>query len=204
MYRYQPSGKTVASVRQLKDGTYLEIMRDGKQRVGHSFKNLEEWYATLPENVRVNKSVVNKPPRPPIAEDLVDIPYLLAIKAKYQLRAHRPRPQMSISDKISYLTDWLKGNEERANPWPDAKQREQLATLSLVDPEVAKQKIYFLPREAALLYVFGPNELIPIGYDEKANLIVFEGKASTMFTELGLPERPSLWIIKGRKVFRAH
>lgn len=203
MYRYTKDGHTIASVRSLKDGTYVEIMREGKHVVGKIYTTLEEWYATLPESIKVNRTIVNKPPRPPLPEDLVDIPYLLSIKAKYQLRAQRPRPQMTISDKITYLTDWLKRNEERSTPWPDTKQREQLASLSTIDSEVAPHKAYMLRRDSTLLYVLGPNELIPMGYDEKDNLIVFEGKGGTTFAELGLPPRPSLWLIEGRKVFRA-
>jgi len=231
MYRYyvNPTGPTVASVAKLKDGTFLEIVRDSEyQKEKRVFKEYTEWLATLPNggfvlDTRVKSPFAEPKPEPaplePVDESLKDIPYLMALKQKYGIRT-KPNPHKKSNPfnlQLAKLKDDLEKNTElltntkdplhQFSKYQDLKLRNELADMEARlanNPEVATKTVYNQPvRKHAIALVQVNTRYVPLAYHSSDHVLIFNGKSGTTFEEVGLPARPELWMQKGQRIFKA-
>jgi len=233
MFRYyvNPNGPTVASVAKLKDGTFLEIVRDSEyQKEKRVFKEYTEWLATLPMggfvlDTRVKspfkESKAPEPPEPPapVDESLKDVPYLMALKQKYGIRT-KPNPHKKgnlFNLQLAKLKDDLEKNTEllgnkkdplhQFSKYQDLKLRNEIADMEARlanNPEVATKTVYNQPvRKHAIALVQVGTRYAPLAYHSSDHVLIFNGKSGKTFEEVGLPPRPELWMQKGQRIFKA-
>jgi hypothetical protein len=231
MFRYyvNPDGPTVASVAKLKDGTFLEIVRDSEyQKEKRVFKEYNEWLATLPMggfvlDTRIKSPFTESMPKPaplePVDESLKDIPYLMALKQKYGIRT-KPNPHKKgnlFNLQLAKLKDDLEKNTEllgnkkdplhQFSKYQDLKLRAELADMEARlanNPEVATKTVYNQPvRKHAIALVLKDTRYAPLAYHSSDHVLIFNGKSGKTFEEVGLPPRPELWMQKGQRIFKA-
>jgi len=230
MFRYyvNPSGPTVASVAALKDGSFLEIVRDCEyQKEKRVFKDYNEWLATLPAGGFVLDTPIKspfkepkapEPPPVPVDESLKDLPYLLALKQKYGIRTKpNPHKKDTLAKQLEALKSELEKNTELLGNkkdllrsftrYQDGKLRAAVADLEAriaENPAAATKPVYTQTlRKHAIALVQKDTRYVSLAYHSNDHVILFEGKSGTTFEEVGLPPRPELWMQKGQRIFKA-
>jgi len=230
MFRYyvNPDGPTVASVAKLKDGTFLEIVRDSEyQKEKRVFKEYNEWLETLPTggfvlDTRVKSPFTESKPKPaplePVDENLKDIPYLMALKQKYGIRTKpNPHKKDTLAKQLATLKSELEKNTEllgnKKDPlrsftkYQDEKLRAEVAAMEAriaQNPALAMRPVYTqIVRKHAIALVLKDTRYAPLAYHSSDHVLIFDGKTGTTFEEVGLPPRPELWMQKGQRIFKA-
>jgi hypothetical protein len=230
MFRYyiNPTGPTVASVAKLKDGSFLEIVRDCEyQKEKRIFKEYDEWLATLPVGGFILDTPIKspfkepkapEPPPVPVDENLKDLPYLLALKQKYGIRTKpNPHKKNTLAKELETLKVELEKNTEllgnKKDPlrsftkYQDGKLRAEVAALEAriaENPAAATKPVYTqIVRKHAIALVQKETRYVPLAYHSNDHVIIFNGKTGTTFEEVGLPARPELWMQKGQRIFKA-
>ena len=230
MFRYyiNPTGPTVASVAKLKDGSFLEIVRDCEyQKEKRIFKEYDEWLATLPVGGFILDTPIKspfkepkapEPPPVPVDENLKDLPYLLALKQKYGIRTKpNPHKKNTLAKELETLKVELEKNTEllgnKKDPlrsftkYQDGKLRAEVAALEAriaENPAAATKPVYTqIVRKHAIALVQKETRYVPLAYHSNDHVIIFDGKTGTTFEEVGLPPRPELWMQKGQRIFKA-
>ena len=230
MFRYyiNPTGPTVASVAKLKDGSFLEIVRDCEyQKEKRIFKEYDEWLATLPVGGFILDTPIKspfkepkapEPPPVPVDENLKDLPYLLALKQKYGIRTKpNPHKKNTLAKELETLKVELEKNTEllgnKKDPlrsftrYQDGKLRAEVAALEAriaENPAAATKPVYTqIVRKHAIALVQKETRYVPLAYHSNDHVLIFEGKTGTTFEEVGLPPRPELWMQKGQRIFKA-
>ena len=230
MFRYfvNPNGPTVASVAKLKDGTFLEIVRDSEyQKEKRVFKEYKDWLATLPIGALILDTYLRSPFKPakpaplppaPVDESLKDVPYLLALKQKYGIRTKpNPHKKNTLVKELENLKVDLEKNTEllgnKKDPlrsftrYQDGKLRAEVAALEAriaENPAAATKPVYTqIFRKNAIALVQKDTRYVPLAYHSNDHVLIFEGKTGTTFEEVGLPPRPELWMQKGQRIFKA-
>ena len=230
MFRYyiNPTGPTVASVAKLKDGSFLEIVRDCEyQKEKRIFKEYDEWLATLPVGGFILDTPIKspfkepkapEPPPVPVDENLQDLPYLLALKQKYGIRTKpNPHKKNTLAKELETLKVELEKNTEllgnKKDPlrsftkYQDGKLRAEVAALEAriaENPAAATKPVYTqIVRKHAIALVQKETRYVPLAYHSNDHVIIFNGKTGTTFEEVGLPARPELWMQKGQRIFKA-
>ena len=230
MFRYfvNPNGPTVASVAKLKDGTFLEIVRDSEyQKEKRVFKEYKEWLATLPMGGLILDTYIKSPFKPaqpaplpiePVDESLKDIPYLMALKQKYGIRTKpNPHKKETLAKQLASLKSELEKNTEllgnKKDPlrsftkYQDGKLRAEVAALEAriaENPAAATKSVYTqIVRKHAIALVQKETRYVPLAYHSNDHVIIFNGKTGTTFEEVDLPARPELWMQKGQRIFKA-
>jgi len=230
MFRYyvNANGPTVASVAKLKDGTFLEIVRDSEyQKEKRIFKKYNEWLASLPTggfilDTRIKSPFTESKPKPEpletVDESLKDIPYLMALKQRYSIRTKpNPNKKDTFAKQLAKLKEDLEKNTElltntkdplhNFTKYQDEKLRAELADMEArltTNPELATKPVYtrVLKKNAIALVQVG-TRYVPLAYHSSDHVLIFEGKTGTTFEEVGLPARPELWVQKGQRIFKA-
>ena len=224
-YRDTDGTTTIASIAPLEDGTFLELVRDFQyQKEKRIFQTKQEWLDTLPLGAVISDMVgsmrLQKPALvvEPVDENLKDIPYLLALKQRYGIR---PKPNPMKKDSLNKQLDLLKSDfikntvmlQDKKNPYrgytklQDGLIREAIEKLEAkiaANPLIADNPTYtpvFMKNATA--FVQNEDRLLPLAYHTSDHVLIFEGKSGTTFQELGLPERPELWMQKGSRRFKA-
>jgi hypothetical protein len=230
MFRYyiNPTGPTVASVAKLKDGSFLEIVRDCEyQKEKRIFKEYDEWLATLPVGGFILDTPIKspfkepkapEPPPVPVDENLKDLPYLLALKQKYGIRTKpNPHKKNTLAKELETLKVELEKNTEllgnKKDPlrsftkYQDGKLRAEVAALEAriaENPAAATKSVYTqIVRKHAIALVQKETRYVPLAYHSNDHVIIFNGKTGTTFEEVDLPARPELWMQKGQRIFKA-
>ena len=230
MFRYyiNPTGPTVASVAKLKDGSFLEIVRECEyQKEKRVFKDYNEWLATLPAGGFVLDTPIKspfkepkapEPPPAPVDESLKDLPYLLALKQKYGIRTKpNPHKKDTLAKQLATLKVELEKNTEllgnKKDPlrsftkYQDGKLRAEVAALEAriaQNPASATKPVYTqILRKHAIALVQKDTRYVSLAYHSSDHVILFDGKTGTTFEEVGLPPRPELWMQKGQRIFKA-
>ena len=224
-YRDTDGTTTIASIAPLNDGTFLELVRDYQyQREKRIFQTKQEWLDTLPlgsiisdmvGSMRIQKPVVVVEP---VDETLTDVPYLLALKQRYGIK---PKPNPKKMDSLNKQLDLLKSDfikntamlQDKKNPYrgytklQDGRIREAIEKLEAqiaANPAIADNPTYVpLFMKNATAFVQKEGHLLPLAYHTSDHVMIFEGKTGTTFQELGLPDRPELWMQKGSRRFKA-
>jgi len=224
-YRDTDGTTTIASIAPLEDGTFLELVRDFQyQREKRIFQTKQEWLDTLPLGAVISDMVgsmrLQKPAvvMGPVDKNLKDIPYLLALKQRYGIR---PKPNPKKMDSLNKQLDLMKSDfaknsamlQDKKNPYrgyaklQDGLVKEAIEKLKAkiaANPAIADNPTYVpLFMKNATAFVLKESRMIPLAYHTSDQVMIFEGKSGTTFQELGLPDRPELWMQKGQRRFKA-
>jgi hypothetical protein len=227
VFRYRDTDgiTTIASIAPLEDGTFLELVRDYQyQREKRIFQTKQEWLDTLPLGAIISDMVgsmrLQKPAVvvKPVDENLKDIPYLLALRERYGIK---PKPNPKKMDSLNKQLDLMKSDftknttmlQDKKNPYrgytelQDGRIREAIEMLEAkitINPAIADNPTYMpLFMKNATAFVQKEGHLLPLAYHTTDQVMIFEGKSGTTFQELGLPDRPELWMQKGSRRFKA-
>ena len=224
-YRDIDGTTTIASIAQLNDGTFLELVRDFQyQREKRIFQTKQEWLDTLPLGAVISDMVGSMRIRNPVVivkpvdENLKDVPYLLALKQRYGIKPMpNPKKMDSLNKQLDLMTsDFAKNTamlQDKKNPYrgytnlQDGRIREAIEKLEAqieVNPAIADNPSYVpLFMKNATAFVLKEGRMLPLAYHTSDHVLIFEGKSGTTFQEVGLPERPELWMQKGQRRFKA-
>lgn len=218
-------GKVFSSIVPMKNGHWLEIKRDYEfQSRKQEFKTREEWLRAR-NNRYYNHEVVENEREPyrtkfqkwedsPISSDYKDADYLVQVMIKYNIRVMSPVEKVNLNYKrrvtekvIQYLKSCIASGEGNLEDYKTRLERNE-TELSVVlkslaeNPAEDKEEYEVLQGEEIVAYVHTPENLEPIGYNSLEQIMVFKGIGGQTFAEIGLPERPNLWIAKSNRMIR--
>lgn len=218
-------GKVFSSIVPMKNGHWLEIKKDYEfQRTRLIFKSREEWLRVR-NNQYYNHEVVENEREPyrtkfqkwedsPISPDYKDADYLVQVMIKYGIQVMPPVEKANLNYKrrvtekvIQYLKSCIASGEGNLEDYKARLQRNETELSAILkslaeNPAEDKEEYEVLQEEHILGYVHTPENLEPIGYNSLEQTMVFKGIGGRTFAEIGLPERPVLWIARSNRMIR--
>lgn len=220
------NGITYSSVIPLKNGTWLELVSNCRyQREKKVYLSKEDWlliretsYTTLVEGKKPYLPIRLRHQNNPINPSLKDVGYLLEVEHRYHIHSISPGYTISLVKKKDLFEEMYKKYEELIIKEKDieissklkkrlSEIKDEIKNLQLkiqMDPENSKIQTYYpLKKRNIIAYIMEKNEFIPIGYDKNNEVIVFKDNFGSKFSDIGLPERPELWVTKGVKIYKA-
>lgn len=218
-------GKVFSSIVPTKDGQWLEIKKDYEfQSTKQKFKTREEWLRVR-NNQYYKHEVVENEREPyrtkfqkwqdsPISSVYKDADYLIQVMIKYEIQVMPPAEKVNLNykrrvkeDVIQYLKACIasgEGNLEDTKTRLERNETELSAVLKSLaeNPTEDKKEYEVLQDEQIVAYVHTHENLEPIGYNSLDSIMVFKGIGGQTFAEIGLPERPTLWIARSNRLIK--
>jgi hypothetical protein len=223
--------KVFASIVPTKDGRWMEIKTNYTfQSKKMFFRSEKDWLNAKNQRYESYDIVYNerepyvsakeKWQHTPIDSKFMDTEYLRKIIQKYKIKYSDPVRRLNLLDRLNIAKlSILNLEQELAKPENQSNQKyiqhcQMRLAVNKKEFETAQEKINnlgketiqdeyeMLTRETTVAYLQQGNELVPVGYDSERNSIVCNGKSGKKFTDLNLPEIPTLWVCKNNEVLK--